>query len=92
MNIWEKLKRLYNMVVGLLTVADDQQSLPGVTHIENDPNLTKISDESGISWQAKRQKWIVQVRDKGIRRTIGRRYLYDDAIALKRAWVELNTN
>ena len=91
MSMWGKMKRLYNMVIGLLTGAGGQQSLPGVAHIDNDPNLTKISDESGISWQAKRQKWIVQARDKGIRRTIGRRYLYDDALALKRAWEELNT-
>ena len=89
LRFWEKLKRLYKMVIGLLAGVSGQQSLPGVVHIDNDPNLTKISNETGISWQAKRQKWIVQVRDQGIRRTIGRRFLYDDALALKRAWEEL---
>ena len=90
MNIWENLKKLCRMVLEALTWADSvEQSLPGNAYSGKDPDLTKISNETGISWQAKRQKWIVQVRDKGVRRTIGRQFFYDDAIALKRAWEEL---
>ena len=92
MNIWENLKKLCRMVLEALTwTGVGKQSLPGNTRNSNDPDLTKISNETGISWQAKRQKWIVQVRDKGVRRTIGRQFFYDDAVALKRAWAELTT-
>lgn len=90
LKFWDKLKRLYRLLIGSLTgVGVIEQSLPGNTRNSNDPDLTKISNEIGISWQSKRQKWIVQVKHDGVRRTIGRRCLYDDAIALKRAWEEL---
>ena len=90
LKFWKKLKKLCRVVLEALTRADSvEQSLPGNTYSGKDPDLTKISNETGISWQSKRQKWIVQVKHDGVRRTIGRRCLYDDAIALKRAWEEL---
>ena len=85
--MWEKLKRLYSMMTG---AGSTEHSLPRNAYTEDDPNLTKVSGEQGISWQSKRRKWIVQVKDQGVRRTIGRRFLYEDAVALKRAWEKLN--
>ena len=84
--MWEKLKSLYNTIAG---TGSTEQSLPDNAYTENDPNLTKVSGEQGISWQSKRRKWLVQVKDQGVRRTIGRQFLYEDAVALKRAWEEL---
>ena len=90
LKFWKKLKKLCRVVLEALTWAGvGKQSLPSNAHIDNDPDLTKISNETGISWQAKRQKWIVQVKHDGVRRTIGRQFFYDDAVALKRAWEEL---
>ena len=90
LKFWKKLKKLCRVVLEALTWADSvEQSLPSNAHIDNDPDLTKISNETGVSWQAKRQKWIVQVKHDGVRRTIGGRCLYGDAVALKRAWEEL---